>query len=166
VRPAPRRPRIGDHVTYIRGADASGRACAKRVELGEAASSLGLVAAALLGILLLLPIVAIATLPLPLWTGPVVVVLLSLACYFAYGYDKEKAKAGTRRLRESHLHLFELLGGWPGAFVAQRRLRHKCAKRGYQFVFWSIVILHQLVALDLLLDWKMLKSLLAQLNLS
>jgi hypothetical protein len=31
------------------------------------------------------------------------------------------------------------MGGWPGAFVAQRRLRHKCVKRKYQIVFWLIV---------------------------
>jgi len=41
------------------------------------------------------------------------------------------------------LHLLELLGGWPGAFLAQRRLRHKCSKRRYQFVFWLIVLAYQ-----------------------
>jgi uncharacterized membrane protein YsdA (DUF1294 family) len=41
-----------------------------------------------------------------------------------------------------------------GAFLAQRLLRHKNAKRSYQFVFWSIVALHQYAALDSLTGWR------------
>ena len=39
-------------------------------------------------------------------------------------------------------------GGWPGAFLAQRRFRHKTRKLPYQFVFIVIVLLYQLVAVD------------------
>ena len=52
------------------------------------------------------------------------------------------------------LHLAELLGGWPAAFVAQRALRHKISKTSYQATFWLIVALHQGVALDFLWDWQ------------
>lgn len=155
-RRGPRRPRIGDKVCYTMGSDASGRPCAKSVTMLETAAEFGMGAAALLGVLLLLPLLAIATLPVPLWSGPLVVGLMSMVCYFAYAYDKEKAKAGSRRIPEMNLHFLELLGGWPGAWVAQRQLRHKSVKSSYQFVFWSIVVLHEVLAMDLLLDWRMI----------
>jgi len=53
------------------------------------------------------------------------------------------------------LHLAELLGGWPGAFLAQRRLRHKCSKVSYQFAFWCIVGLFQLVSTDFILGHRL-----------
>ncbi len=52
-------------------------------------------------------------------------------------------------------HFFELIGGWPGSFVAQHRFRHKVKKTGYQFTFWLIVAGYQLVALDYLADWRL-----------
>jgi uncharacterized membrane protein YsdA (DUF1294 family) len=55
------------------------------------------------------------------------------------------------RIPESRLHLAELLGGWPGAWVAQRLFRHKSAKVRYRVVFWAIVVLH--VAGWLALGW-------------
>ena len=42
----------------------------------------------------------------------------------------------------------------PGAILAQRRFRHKCAKGAYQFTFWVIVLLHQSAAYDSLHDWR------------
>jgi uncharacterized membrane protein YsdA (DUF1294 family) len=56
-----------------------------------------------------------------------------------------------------------LLGGWPGAFLAQRRLRHKCSKGSYQFVFWGIVLLYQLAAADVLLDHQLSRALIERL---
>ena len=47
------------------------------------------------------------------------------------------------------------MGGWPGAFVAQRRLRHKCVKPRYQVTFWLIVALHQYVAFGFLQRWEL-----------
>jgi hypothetical protein len=55
---------------------------------------------------------------------------------------------------EARLHLLELLGGWPGAFLAQRRLRHKCSKHSYQVVFWLIVLAYQFAAFDSFHDWQ------------
>jgi uncharacterized membrane protein YsdA (DUF1294 family) len=53
----------------------------------------------------------------------------------------------------------ELAGGWPGAFLAQRRLRHKCSKVSYQITFWLIVSLHIYVATDYLLGWRLVHAL-------
>lgn len=74
--------------------------------------------------------------------------------YSAYASDKRRAINGEWRISESRLHLFELMGGWPATLLAQRRLRHKCSKGSYLFVFWIIVIGYQLAACDSFQDWK------------
>jgi uncharacterized membrane protein YsdA (DUF1294 family) len=87
------------------------------------------------------------------WVG-VAALTLSGLTYWIYAVDKRRAEEGLWRLREADLHLLELLGGWPGAFLAQRRLRHKCSKGSYQFVFWLIVLGYQFAAYDSLHDWR------------
>lgn len=67
---------------------------------------------------------------------------MSAIAFAAYAIDKRRAVQGGRRLRERTLHLLELLGGWPGALLAQRTLRHKNAKTSYQVAFWLIVAVH------------------------
>src|SRR3546814_20396935 len=53
-----------------------------------------------------------------------------------YWLDKEAAQGGARRIPESTLHLVDLLGGWPGALIAQQQFRHKTVKASFQFAFW------------------------------
>ncbi len=60
----------------------------------------------------------------------------------AYAIDKWKAEADDWRIPESTLHTLELLGGWPGGIVAQKRLRHKNRKFSYQMIFRAIVGTH------------------------
>jgi uncharacterized membrane protein YsdA (DUF1294 family) len=79
--------------------------------------------------------------------------LVSLLTLVVYAWDKRAARRGGRRTPEATLHLLELLGGWPGALVAQRLIRHKNAKPGYQIVFWLIVALH-LAAWVALVRWR------------
>ncbi|RFC47584.1 MAG: putative membrane protein YsdA [Verrucomicrobia bacterium] len=85
----------------------------------------------------------------------------SFFTWLAYWSDKRRAEAGEWRLPEATLHLGELIGGWPGAFLAQRYYHHKTAKLSYQIVFWMIVLLHEYVALDFLLGWKLARALVA-----
>lgn len=72
--------------------------------------------------------------------------LMSLVCFFAYYRDKQFAIKGLQRTPEARLHLYELLGGWPGGLLAQRLIRHKNRKPSYQLVFWLIVALHLALA--------------------
>lgn len=78
---------------------------------------------------------------------------LSALSFSLHALDKRRAGKDAWRIPESTLHAVELLGGWPGAFLAQRILRHKTAKWTYQITFWIIVLAHQCVAIDYVLDW-------------
>tara|TARA_R110001606_G_scaffold345151_2_gene493957 strand:- start:19553 stop:20182 length:630 start_codon:yes stop_codon:yes gene_type:complete len=66
--------------------------------------------------------------------------LASVVAFLFYGLDKRAATRGGWRTSEARLHLFELLGGWPGALLAQRVFRHKTRKAEFQMVFYMAVI--------------------------
>ena len=66
----------------------------------------------------------------------------SVLAFVFYVWDKRASRRGHQRVPEATLHSLELFGGWPGALVAQRLIRHKNAKVSYQVVFWLIVGLH------------------------
>lgn len=78
---------------------------------------------------------------LPVW-AIAIPVLLSGLTYLIYDMDKKAAQQGKQRIPEKNLHLLALLGGWPGALLAQQKLRHKSAKTQFQQVFWATVILN------------------------
>jgi uncharacterized membrane protein YsdA (DUF1294 family) len=108
----------------------------------------------LLAVLLASPVVAMQRFPsVVLWAG-IYSVAISGFTYLAYGWDKQQAREKQWRMPEARLHFMELIGGWPGAFLAQRRLRHKSSKASYQVVFWLIVLAYQLAAFDSLQQWK------------
>ena len=66
----------------------------------------------------------------------------SLVTFIAYAIDKSAAQSGRWRTQESTLHLLALIGGWPGALIAQNRLRHKSRKGPFLLVFWVTVLLN------------------------
>jgi uncharacterized membrane protein YsdA (DUF1294 family) len=71
---------------------------------------------------------------------------LSVITFFTYAWDKRKAiqstRKNTRRVSERTLHTCALLGGWPGALVAQQLLRHKSQKRAFIVVLWVSITLN------------------------
>jgi uncharacterized membrane protein YsdA (DUF1294 family) len=73
---------------------------------------------------------------------PAAYLALSIGTFATYAWDKWRAKRGGDRTAEATLHLLEMLGGWPGALVAQTWLRHKSRKLSYQIRFWIIVACH------------------------
>ena len=66
----------------------------------------------------------------------VVYLMLSLLTFVVYSIDKSKAKRRVWRIPENTLHLLSLIGGWPGALIAQQLLRHKSSKTPFLVVFW------------------------------
>lgn len=167
-----RQPKIGDVVTFTMGSDKQGRPCAKAaVQSRETDFARGRHSSApsrlkgwhlvVIAGLLILPAVALyraygqkIALYSAAWCAAV-----SWLTYGLYSSDKQLAKTKARRISEGTLHFFEMLGGWPGAFLAQRRLRHKSSKESYLFGFVLIVGLHQWIAIDALRGWPFFKLL-------
>jgi uncharacterized membrane protein YsdA (DUF1294 family) len=99
---------------------------------------------------LLMVALSLATLFLLLLTGsaflgklPLAVLALYLGAsaitFLAYWFDKTAARNAQRRTPENSLQLLGLVGGWPGALIAQRVLHHKTRKISFQIVCWSTV---------------------------
>lgn len=76
------------------------------------------------------------------WPAPIAVAALSVWTFRVYRTDKDAAQEGRRRVPENELQLLALLGGWPGALLAQRLLRHKSRKASFQSVFWVVTVLN------------------------
>ena len=146
-----RRPANGAVVTYALASDPQGRPCATHAVLagdktrnknshkrsGARAGSSGALLASLVFFGVLATSVTLGKLP------PLLLLLcagMSLVTYLAYYFDKSAARSGQWRTQESSLHLMALLGGWPGAWLAQQRLRHKSRKQSFRFVFWLTVM--------------------------
>jgi len=73
---------------------------------------------------------------------PALYLAASIAAAIAYGTDKSAAQRGAWRTPETTLHVLALMGGWPGALVAQRVFRHKSRKPSFLFAFWATVALN------------------------
>jgi uncharacterized membrane protein YsdA (DUF1294 family)/cold shock CspA family protein len=154
-----RRPKVGEEVRFIQGIDAKGRMCAKSISFIKSGGRVGFGIWLLLAALLALPLLALLWLPIPWWQGAGVMLGVSAITYGMYAHDKARAQSAGWRVPESTLHLAEVLGGWPGALLAQRHLRHKCSKTSYQVVFWTIVILFQIASADVILGHRLSRAL-------
>lgn len=156
-----RRPVVGDVLTYESHTDARGRVTAQQILfLHQTAARTGRPSrpthrppadsragrpGSLPWILMWLFLATLGALyakgylPLRLlaWYPPI-----SLLAFIAYWRDKRAAQQQAWRVSENKLQLFALLGGWPGALLAQRSLRHKTSKRSFQIVFWLCALLH------------------------
>jgi uncharacterized membrane protein YsdA (DUF1294 family) len=141
------RPEVNDDVTYRVGKDSQGRPQALDVAFyGEyseqrpnTAQVIAALAAAAFFLTFVLGLAAVGRVPVAFcavyWAS-------SALAFFAYFVDKSAAEQGRWRTQEDTLHLLGLVGGWPGALVAQRLFRHKTRKPSFQVIFWGTVILN------------------------
>ena len=83
---------------------------------------------------------------------PTAYFVMSFVAFIAYAIDKRAARQGKWRTPESTLHILEFLCGWPGAWLAQRWLRHKSVKTSFRVVFFLMVGLN-LAALAFVVYW-------------
>ena len=146
-------PERDDRVSFVWGVDPQGRPCAQQIVLLSRGSVLSWAHFVVLGALLILPGLAVPKLAewlSPWWIGVCLLATSGLVVLDLW-LDKRYAIGARYRVPEATLHLFELMGGWPGSYLAQRFLRHKISKRSYQVYFWLIVAMHQFFALDLIL---------------
>ncbi len=77
------------------------------------------------------------------WHPPIWVIGLyvatSIVTFLAYALDKSAAKYKRWRTSEQALHGLALIGGWPGALLAQQLLRHKATKASFRSAYWLVV---------------------------
>ena len=71
-------------------------------------------------------------------------VYLSMSCLLFLLYAKDKSAAQKRKWRtpENTLHICSLLGGWPGAIIAQSKFRHKTSKQSFRIYYWITVLIN------------------------
>ena len=158
--PGSRRPVVGDVISYTLGSDAQGRPRAtdarfageqpvqcrtsKSAKSGKSGASGRPLPRAWLGIAVLAALAASAALGLIPWQLAAAYAAVSVVTYAYYGQDKANATSGERRIPEMSLQMLSVLGGWPGALIAQQRYRHKTVKASFQTTFWGTVVLNVL----------------------
>jgi len=99
-------------------------------------------------LLLALAAIGSAFLPHPVMMWFLLANVLTLV---VYGGDKMAARNAWRRVPESTLLTFGLVGGWPGAILGQQLFRHKTQKQPFKTWFVISVILN--VAVLVALYW-------------
>lgn len=140
------RPQAGEFVEFALGQGPDGRPCAVGVtrifsvpgrQSQRPVRRTGVDRLAFIPVLVFAMMLAIviSVLSLPFWWATYYLVV-SAFTYLLYSWDKRAAVAGTARTPERTLHVAALLGGWPGAVVAQQSLRHKNRKESFQIGFW------------------------------
>lgn len=142
-----RRPTAGDVVTYSIARDEKGRTRATNATLAgdkleQRRKGSSAVPAFFFSTIFLVAVgISIVAGQLPPWIL-VGYFAASVITYFAYAFDKSAAQSGRWRMSEGTLHFLALVGGWPGAWIAQQALRHKSRKAEFRVVFWITVLLN------------------------
>ena len=142
-----RRPEVGQFVTYTLSSDRQGRPCAENATLpgdsltNDKSHKNAIPSIIVASIFLIIVAVSVLTNKLSPWILGIYIAI-SLLTFIIYAIDKSAAKKEGWRTKESTLHLFSLIGGWPGALVAQQKLRHKSKKQSFRAVFWVTVFLN------------------------
>lgn len=83
--------------------------------------------------------------------------LMNVMSYWFYAQDKEAAQLGNRRVPENTLHILSFLGGWPAAWLAQQRLRHKTQKQPFRKIYFCTIFLNILLILWLISSLNVFK---------
>ncbi|QIO07762.1 DUF1294 domain-containing protein [Acinetobacter lanii] len=86
-----------------------------------------------------------------------VISIINAITYWMYAQDKEAAQLGNRRVPENTLHLLSFLGGWPAAWLAQQRLRHKTQKQPFRKIYFCTIVFNILLILWLISPLNLLK---------
>lgn len=76
--------------------------------------------------------------------------IINVMTYWFYAQDKEAAQINQRRVPENTLHILAFLGGWPAAWLAQQRLRHKTQKQPFRKIYFCTIVFNILLILWLI----------------
>ena len=83
--------------------------------------------------------------------------IINAATYWFYAQDKEAAQLGNKRVAENILHILSFLGGWPSAWLAQQKLRHKTQKQPFRRIYFCTIVLNILLILWLISPLNVLR---------
>ena len=83
--------------------------------------------------------------------------IINALTYWMYAQDKEAALLGNRRVPEQTLHILSFLGGWPTAWLAQEKMRHKTQKQPFRKIYFCTIALNILLILWLISPLNVLK---------
>ena len=143
-----RRPVNGDVIVYEQQKDKDGRYKAGNINFSKdlnnqkmsmpRSKKIGGIVTITFGVILFL--VTILGKLAPVIAG--IYVAVSLVTFLMYASDKSAAQNGRWRTKERSLHLAALMGGWPGAYYAQNKLRHKSSKTEFLNIFWLTVAIN------------------------
>ena len=143
------RPKLNQVVSYTVSKDKYGRPCAENVSIPktkpsintnvkktEGSSFLSIIFVLMFSVVIFLLVV---TRKIPMGMASLYLGA-SIVTFIIYAIDKLAAKNESRRISENSLHLLSLIGGWPGALVAQYTLRHKSKKQSFRSMFFATVV--------------------------
>lgn len=82
------------------------------------------------------------------------IIIMNVITYTLYKKDKNAALDMVWRVPEQTLHLVALLGGWPAAYYAQNKYRHKTQKKAFQTIYKCTIILNIILILILITQLK------------
>ncbi len=142
-----RRPEKNQIVTYGISTDAKGRKFAVKATLVddrlsqkrvEKNGSLSIIIALLF--LIFVGVLVFASKVHPVILG--IYIGISLLAFIMYAIDKSASQNGEWRTPENTLHFLSLIGGWPGALIAQKKLRHKSRKQPFRFIFFVTIFIN------------------------
>ena len=147
-----RAPRVGDVVSFQKMSDGSGRLRAADVSIQGLAREVARPSRPaeltprsthlFVGLSFFMALAFLASYRGLPWWVLVGCLVLSLLSFMMYAFDKSAAMNRRWRTSESMLLATGLLGGWPGALVAQGMFRHKSSKASFQSAFWTTVVLN------------------------
>ncbi|WP_010112975.1 DUF1294 domain-containing protein [Acinetobacter sp. P8-3-8] len=167
------RPLVGCALEYVVQLDAQGRFKAKQVtylkanqakKLSKMSNSTETQTPAKLQAMQILCVVYIIALVILTATGLLnslallFMSIINVMTYWFYSQDKEAAQLNQRRVPENTLHILAFLGGWPAAWLAQQRLRHKTQKQPFRKVYFCTIFFNILLILWLISPLNVFKT--------
>jgi uncharacterized membrane protein YsdA (DUF1294 family)/cold shock CspA family protein len=143
----PRRPSLNQRVSFAISTDKQNRPCAIKVKqigpiYSKSAKQRHSSPSTVWAILFIVG-VGISTY---FFSTPTIIfqlyIAISLITFIVYALDKSAAQKGNWRTQERTLHLLALAGGWPGALIAQQKLRHKSKKESFRSTYKATVFIN------------------------
>lgn len=69
------------------------------------------------------------------------IISINITTFIAYWLDKRAAQKRAWRVSEKNLHMLEFMGGWIGAYIAQKVFHHKSSKKSYQRMYKVMIVM-------------------------